>query len=106
MLDLAQLARDTGLALADADQRGAAGAATFLRTQMPAILAALRQGQREAPADCRECGPITSDTTMSERVGYGQKAVEAVIFWAVPLLGGAGLWLIKASGQIPAGAHP
>lgn len=43
---------------------------------------------------------------MAERSGYGQKAVEAVIFWAVPLLGGAALWAIKTSGQIPAGVHP
>lgn len=34
------------------------------------------------------------------------KCQDALIFWAVPILGGAVLWLIKASGQIPPGAHP
>lgn len=41
-LDLAQLARDTGAAIADADQHGAAVAASFLRLQMPAVHHALR----------------------------------------------------------------
>lgn len=72
MLDLAQIARDAGTALADADQRGAAVAATFLRTRLPAIMAALRQGQRAAPADCRECphhpAPAQSGT---DRYGNG-----------------------------------
>lgn len=56
MLDLAQIAHDTGTALADADQHGAAAAATFLRVQMPAILAALRQAQRAAPATLEDHG--------------------------------------------------
>lgn len=34
------------------------------------------------------------------------KVLDAIIFWAVPIIGGAVLWLIKASGQIPVGVHP
>ncbi len=35
-----------------------------------------------------------------------QKIQDAVIFWAVPIVGGALLWAIMASGQIPRGVHP
>lgn len=37
--------------------------------------------------------------------GYGATAVNALIFWAVPLIGGGVLYSIFKSGGIP-GAHP
>ena len=41
----------------------------------------------------------------SSKPGIGGKIIDALIFWAVPLAGACVLWLIKAAGQIPAGAH-
>lgn len=40
------------------------------------------------------------------KVPLSQKIQDAVIFWAVPIVGGALLWAIMASGQIPKGVHP
>ena len=36
---------------------------------------------------------------------WPQKIVDALIFWAVPLVGGGILWSIFKSGQVP-GVHP
>lgn len=45
-------------------------------------------------------------TQAESKVPLSQKIQDAVIFWAVPIVGGALLWAIMASGQIPKGVHP
>lgn len=51
MPDLAQIARESGAAQADADAHGAAMAAAFLRRRIPELIRAARRN----PADCGAC---------------------------------------------------
>lgn len=49
---------------------------------------------------------IASQAEAQKPVPIGTKIQDAIIFWAVPIVGGALLWAIMASGQIPKGVHP
>jgi len=57
-------------------------------------LALILQNQVELKASIADRSPIVG------------KIIDALIFWAVPIIGGGVLWAIKMSGQIPAGVHP
>lgn len=40
------------------------------------------------------------ERALTQSPGYGQKVIEALIFWAVPILGSALIWLVVQSGQV------
>ncbi len=62
--------------------------------------------ERQAQATALALLAQRASDTEAAKPTIGSKVLDAIIFWAVPIIGGSLLWLIKAAGQIPAGFHP
>lgn len=72
------------------------------------LITELQSAQVERAAQATSLALLTQRAAAADaqKATVGSKILDAVIFWAVPIVGGSALWLVKAAGQIPAGVHP